>query len=125
MSLCRGLAQKDFQGEASRLLGFVRDSIRYIRDIDGVETIYDPVTLLQTGQGDCDDKSTLLAAMLLSIGFDAVRFIAVSFVPGQFSHVWVQINEGGKWIDLEATEPIQFGERIPSQGAVKYIEQDL
>lgn len=103
---------------------FCRDRIRYVKDIYGVETLHTPETLLQTGCGDCDDKSILLAAMLGSIGHKC-RFIAVSVVPGQFSHVWVQVNIRGRWIDLEATEPVQFGERIPRDPGMTYIFQDI
>lgn len=103
---------------------YVRDNIRYVRDIRGVETLHDPVTLLKIGAGDCDDKSLLLASLLLSIGHK-VRFVAVAFEPDQFSHVWLQVNCYGRWIDLEPTEPIQFGQRIPARGAFAHIYQDV
>lgn len=123
VTLTKGIAQKDYASEARACLEYVRDRIRYVRDIRGVETLHDPVTLLRIGSGDCDDKSILLASLLLSIGHK-VRFVAVSFAPGQFSHVWVQVNCYGRWIDLEPTEPIQFGERIPSRGQVALIYQE-
>jgi transglutaminase-like putative cysteine protease len=123
VNLTRGLPQKHYVGEARACLEYCRDRIRYVKDIRGVETLHDPVTLLKTGAGDCDDKSILLASMLMSIGHRC-RFVAVSLAPGQFSHVWVQVNIRGKWIDLEPTEPLQFGERIPSDGILRYIYQD-
>lgn len=122
-SLTGNLMQKDYEGEGRACLGFVRDRIRYVRDIAGVETLHDPVTLLRVGSGDCDDKSILLASLLLSIGHK-VRFVAIAFRPDQFSHVWVQAFCHGRWVDLEPTEPIQYGERIPSTGAVKHIYQE-
>src|SRR5579872_6161298 len=61
VSLTKRLLQKDFRGEACACLGFVRDQIRYVRDIYDVETIAAPAWLLQIGAGDCDDKATLLA----------------------------------------------------------------
>lgn len=120
-----GLAQKDFAGEADRCLAFVRDDIRYVRDIDGVETLHDPVTLLRLGAGDCDDKAILLAALLLSIGHDAVRFIAGAWEPGQYSHVWLQDQIYGQWVDLESTEPIPFGQSVPTSDAVGFLTQDV
>lgn len=121
----RGLQQKDFAGEARRLLAFVRDDIRYVRDISGVETLHDPVTLLKIGAGDCDDKAILLASLLLSIGFDDVRFIAAAFATDEYSHVWLQTSIYGKWVDLEPTEPIPFGQSIPTADAVSLITQDV
>lgn len=125
-SLVRGLPQKDFPGEARRLFEFVRDDIRYLKDIEGVETIHPAEYVLEAGQGDCDDKAILLAALLLSIGHTP-RFIATSFAPGVFSHVWVQdlLHMRGepapRWVDLEPTEPVAFGERVSAKGTVKEI----
>ncbi len=116
--------QKDYRAEACTCLQFVRDNIRYVRDIRGTEVLQTAPITLSTGAGDCDDKSTLLAAMLASIGH-RMQFIAVSLMPGSFSHVWVRDNIHGKWVDLEPTEPISCGERIPSKGALKHITLDM
>lgn len=120
----RGLQQKDFEGEARRILGFVRDEIRYVKDTDGVELLHDPVTLLQLGAGDCDDKAILLASLLGSIGHQT-RFIAISFEPNIYCHVWLQDYLNGKWVDLEPTEPIPFGQSIPTAKAAKILTQDI
>jgi transglutaminase-like putative cysteine protease len=69
---------------------------------------------LQIGAGDCDDKAILLAALLSSIGH-RVRFIGVATVPNMYNHVWLQCLLQGRWIDLEPTEPVQLGERIPTE----------
>lgn len=123
-----GLQQKDYEGEARRLFAFVRDDIRYVRDTDGVEILHDPATLLQTGAGDCDDKSILLAALLGSLGAQT-RFVAISTEPGAFCHVWVQVylppEAGGRWVDLEPTEPVPFGQSVPLAGALQIITEDV
>lgn len=119
-----GLKQKDFDGEARTLLEFVRDQIRYVRDTDGLELLHDPATVLQIGAGDCDDKAILLASMLGSIGHPT-RFIAVAFEPDNYSHVWVQDYLGGRWVDLEPTEPIPFGQSIPMGRASATMTQDV
>ena len=115
--LIRGLSQKDFLGEARALFMFVRDNIRYTRDIEGVETLQTPRATLQIKQGDCDDKSILLAALLLSIGHPA-RFMAIGPKRGIFNHVLVQVSIRGKWYSLETTEPYSFGQ---SPKAVSYL----
>lgn len=119
----RGLPQKDFQGEARRLFEFVRDQIRYVKDIDGVETLHSAERVLSNRAGDCDDKSILLAALLLSIGHTP-RFVAVAFEPDVFSHVWVQDYLNGRWVDLEATERVPFGQSVPLRDAVNCITLD-
>ena len=119
-----GLQQKDFEGEARRLHAFVRDQIRYVRDTDGIELLHDPATILEIGAGDCDDKAILLAALLGSIGAPT-RFVAVAFEPERFSHVWLQVEINGRWVDLETTEPIPFGQSVPVRGAFTLLEHQV
>ncbi len=108
LDLTRGLDQKDWLGEVKRLHRFVRDNIRYIRDIQGIETVATPETTLELGQGDCDDKSVLLATLLATIGHPT-RFVAVGFRPRHYAHVYVETKIGNKWIPLETTEPVEVG----------------
>jgi transglutaminase-like putative cysteine protease len=110
LSLTRGLPQKDFHGEARALFNFVKNSIRYVKDINGVETVQTPLKTLEYGQGDCDDKATVLAALLESLGHET-RLYAVGFAPQNISHVLLECNINGEWIALETTEPVEFGWR--------------
>lgn len=108
VSLVEGLPQKDRVGEVRRLHAYVRDNIRYLRDINGVETLHTPERILQQGQGDCDDKSILLASLLESIG-QPTRLLAIGFIPGKFSHVLIETRLGDSWVPLETTEPVDIG----------------
>lgn len=116
LGLVAQLRQKDRFGEIKALHQYVRDHIRYVRDVDGVETVQHPLYTMQVRQGDCDDKATLLAALLKSIGYPC-EFVAVGFAPGQFSHVYVNavLNDRGRVriIPLETTEPWPAG-RAPA-----------
>jgi len=108
LSLVKRNGHKDWYGEVRDLHAFVRDNIRYVKDIRGVETIATPEITLDIGQGDCDDKSVLLASLLESIGHPT-RFVAVGFTPGIYSHVLVETKIGDKWISLETTEQVNVG----------------
>ncbi len=108
LSLVRRNGHKDWFGEIRDLHHFVRDKIRYIKDIRGIETLATPEKTLEIGQGDCDDKSVLLATLLESIGHPS-RFVAVGFKPGIYSHVLVESKIGNRWIALETTEPVSTG----------------
>jgi transglutaminase-like putative cysteine protease len=121
LSLVRRNGQKDWVGEVRDLHAFVRDRIRYVKDIRGVETLHTPEKLLEYGQGDCDDKSTLLATLLETLGHPT-RFVAVGFRPGRFDHVYVETKIGPRWIGLESTEPWPPGKVPP--GAVTRMEQN-
>ena len=98
-------------GEIKKLHKFVRDEIRYTKDINTVETVHTADRVLSQGYGDCDDKAVLLASMLEAIGHPA-RFVAVGFQPNHFSHVYVETLIGkkpGRWLALETTEPVSIG----------------
>lgn len=107
-SLIAHLPQKDWFNEAKVLHRFVRDEIRYVKDVAGVETVQTPDVTLSLKSGDCDDKSVLLAALLESIGHPT-RFVAIGFKPDDFVHVFVETRIGTSWIALETTEPVEMG----------------
>lgn len=100
--------QKQFLKEAKGIHEFVRDRIRYIKDVNGVETLQTPEKTLELKQGDCDDKATLAAALLESIGHPT-RFIAVGFHPDKFCHVLLETKIGNRWVAVETTEPVELG----------------
>jgi transglutaminase-like putative cysteine protease len=106
--LTQHLPQKDWAGQVRALHEFVRDGVRYVKDVNGVETVQAPPYTLAMRYGDCDDKSTLLAALLESIGHPA-RFLAIGAAPGRFSHVLVETRIGSRWIPLETTAPVVPG----------------
>lgn len=106
--LVNGYKQKDWISEIKKLHAFVRDEIRYVKDIRGVETLHTPARILEQQYGDCDDKSVLLASLLESIGHPT-RFVAIGFRPGNYSHVYVETKVGEKWLSLETTEDVGVG----------------
>ena len=107
--LVRGLPQYDRVGEIKALHAFVRDHIRYTNDPSGVELLQTPRATLEMGTGDCDDKSTLLAALLLSIDRPA-RFVALGFKPfSAYQHVLVETRNGKGWMPLETIKNVEAG----------------
>lgn len=108
LSLVQSIPSKNFLSEAQAIHRFVRDRIRYVMDVHNVETLHTVDAILANGQGDCDDKAILAAAMLESIGHPA-RFVAMGRAPGEFSHVYVETLISGNWRGMELTEPKPFG----------------
>lgn len=95
---------KNFSGEAAAITFWVRDHIRYVRDVNDVETVQTPLKTLDFGQGDCDDQATLMGALLQAVGF-RTRFMAVKLSPsGPYVHVLTQAHINGDWVPLETTE---------------------
>lgn len=117
LNLVRDAAPNDDLEEIRRVWQYVRDAIRYVKDVRDVDTIQTPRTTLDTMQGDCDDKSLLLSAMLESIGY-ATRFAVSATVPtGTYNHVFVEafVPRFGRWIPLETSVPgYPFGRSIRS-----------
>lgn len=109
LDLIREVPQKNWGGEVRAIFNYVRDSIRYTRDVAGLETLQTPLITLEDEAGDCDDKSTLLASLLESVGHPT-RFVAVGYTgPGEYSHVYVETRMGERWLPLDATMPHDVG----------------
>lgn len=104
---------KNWPREAAAVQTWVRANIRYTKDVSGVETLQSPIQTLRLRQGDCDDHSTLTAALLEAIGHPT-RFIAVGFSAGRFNHVLTQTKIGPNWLAVETTENYRLGEMPPN-----------
>lgn len=100
LKLLAGLPPRQWGPEVERLHSFVRDEIRYVRDPVNIELVATPAKTLELRAGDCDDKATLLAALLEASGHPA-RFLAVGLNGGPLSHVLTQTKIGPQWISLE------------------------
>lgn len=104
--------QKDQFAEACALFEFVRDHVRYVRDVAGLETLADPRMTLQRMVGDCDDQATLLAALLESVGYKT-RFVMAGYRSKEFEHVFLQVLVYGDWVSCDPTEDGEFGHAPP------------
>lgn len=108
-NIVSGVQGKNFYGEAAAIQAWVRDNIRYTMDVDGVETVKNPVLTLYSHSGDCDDMSLLAGALLNSIGHP-VRYVAVGTQDaGNLEHVYVETKIGTRWVGVETTEDVELG----------------
>jgi len=99
-----GIVGHDFDGEIRALYEYVRDRIRFTRDMDRVELLQGARYTLEHGFGDCDDKATLLAALLGSIGHRAgIKLRAIGTGGDGFSHVYPVVSAAGRTLALDAT----------------------
>lgn len=109
--------QKDQLAEACAIFDYVRDSIRYVRDVFGTETLADPRTTLLRKVGDCDDQSTLLAALLEAVGY-RTRFVVAGYSSTNYEHVYVQVFVRGQWFNCDPTEDKPFGWAPPMHRSI-------
>ena len=119
LSLVRNTPEKNWRMEAENILRFCQSNIRYVKDVQGVETLQTPTQTLRIGQGDCDDKSTLCASLLAAIGHPT-RFCAVGNMRDRYSHVFVQTRIGGAWVNCETIEQWPLG-RAPKYKSIMVV----
>ena len=113
--------EKNQYAEIEAVFNFVRDHIRYVRDIHNVETILTPDKVLQSQVGDCDDQSTLVASMLESIGYPT-RFVCAGYTfEDALEHVYVQVFTPDGWLNCDPTEQHPLGYAPPDPTCL-YIE---
>ncbi len=101
--------EKNDYAEVEAIFNFVRDNIRYLKDVHNVETLTTPDRTLQLGYGDCDDQVVLLGAMLESIGYPTRIVLTGYGDPGIFEHVYLQALVQNHWVDMDPTEQIPLG----------------
>ncbi|MGH9780183.1 MAG: transglutaminase domain-containing protein [Candidatus Acidiferrales bacterium] len=104
LSITAGVPERDWSGNVAALQAYVRDNIKFQRDPEQFELVQTPAKTIEYAAGDCDDKSTLLAALLASLGHP-VQFIAVGFNGEPMSHVLVRTKIGDLWTPAETILP--------------------
>ena len=113
--------ERDELGECKALFDYVRDHIRYVRDVVGIETLCDPAMTLQRKIGDCDDQTMLLCALLESSGYPT-RLVMTGYETDDWEHVYCQVLCRGHWYDCDPIERGQsFGWAPPNPSRI-YIE---
>jgi transglutaminase-like putative cysteine protease len=107
---------KDRFGEVAALFHWVRQNIRYTRDIHRVELLHTARRMIDVRAGDCDDMTILLGSMLMATGHP-VRLVLVGFRPNKpnaYSHIYPEVKVHGRWIALDATMNRPLGWAPPS-----------
>lgn len=115
ITLLRLTPEKDAPSEIRVIFEFVRDHVRYVSDVHEIETVSTPDKTLMLLAGDCDDKATLLATMLESVGYPT-RFVVTGYAtPNVFEHVYVEVMlPDGSFISLDPSEPYGVGWAAPN-----------
>lgn len=94
-----GVRSHNYKSEALAIGDYIKNNMRYVRDIDNVERIQDPLLILQDiqagkGAGDCDDMSLIIATLLLSIGAQPYfRTVRYSGAVGPYNHIYVVLKD--------------------------------
>ena len=86
---------------------WIRDNIKYVKDIKGYETLQTPDNTLKIGGGDCDDHALLAATLLQAIGMKT--YFKIVGEKGRYKHIYVVVKtpKGKVWA-VDTTEPDFF-----------------
>jgi len=102
----------------SRLFRYAADRVRFVRDPKGTELLQGAWVTARRLQGDCDDKSILLASLIraarlpVSLAFRVIG--ADRRRPDRFTHVYVVARAHGRCIALDPTRyGTPFGWQFP------------
>lgn len=102
---------KNADQSAQAVYKFLRDNITYTYDPKGIEYLQDPIAVLQTKTGDCDDFTTLGSALLESIGHQTRIVLAKQNGSKHFTHVYFEYfsPEKKQWVAMDAIIPFYPG----------------
>ena len=107
-----GCAERDERCEVTKIMRWTESHFRYVKDPVGIEMVKSPevsdeeISKIGRFQGDCDDATAYVAALLKSVGY-TVRAVVIA-VPGrgeQFRHIYPEVYLPSRkaWLPLEMT----------------------
>ena len=94
----------------ARAVQLYAQDIKFFREFP--EVIAAPWVTSKWGIGDCDDKSRLIAAVLVSFRVP-VRLVYLTYkrqnAPGNVSHVYPEVLVDGEWLAMESVRAWPLG----------------
>jgi hypothetical protein len=85
---------------ARRLLAWLRENIEQ----KGVMGVPSALETLETRVGDCNEHSTLFAALARSVGVPTRLVVGLVYVKGRFGyHAWNEVLTADGWLSVDAT----------------------
>lgn len=101
------IPERDWRGEIKGAFDYVREKVRYTRDIHDVELFQKADRTLDLGIGDCDDLAILLGSILGNIGYPLLIRIISTGGPA-FHHVYlvagIPPHAPTEWIPIDASQ---------------------
>lgn len=120
------IPERDWKGELAGAFNYVRNSVRYTRDIHDVELFQKADRTLELGIGDCDDLTILLGSILGNIGFPLIIRIISTEGP-VFHHVYLMAGippeNPTEWVALDASQGEGIGWEVA--GIVKKQDYEV
>jgi len=110
------------KSHADTIFKYVQERIKYIDDVDQIETIQDAHVTLTNGFGDCDDMVILLGSLLRAVGFPVAIVAAQMTGFEDYNHVYLMTYTDQGFVSYDATNKEQApGWSLPSDMVVKRL----
>jgi len=136
------IKERDYQKEVEAVYKYIRDRVRYVKDIFGIDTYQNPIRTHEFGGGDCDDYSAYASALLLSIGYPVKLRVIQTKKAKDFNHIYILVaippkevividKETGRrykkyiYVPFDASVDKYVGWEAPSNMIVKKKDYDL
>lgn len=117
--------ERDKMGEVRALFRFVKENIRYTRDMIDMEYVQEPGFILEklergeTVRGDCDDSVVLLLSLLRSVGF-MTQVKLTGYASTDYTHVYGEVFIDQEWVPVDTiVKNFAVGDEAPNPTRVK------
>lgn len=98
--------EKDWEAEVKALFNYVKNAVRYTRDIYAIDTFQRAIRTLQLNIGDCDDQVILLGSMLQAAGYPIALKVVDTKGYG-WDHIYLLVGlppiSPVRWVPLDTT----------------------
>lgn len=122
------IPEKDHRGEMRALFDEVRSRCRYTLDPTDYDAFQTPRKSLELSAGDCDDETSLLGAMLRTVGINVRSRIVQTTGNTTWNHIYLMAQDpsNGEWLslDLAAVGKPAFWE-VPKQFIIRQRDFDV
>jgi len=107
-SIIRSVGGKDRREQARVIAEWMEQSMRFVRDPYGVETIHTPLFMLErirlngAFEADCDDYAVLAASMAKAVGL-RTKFVILGFLSkdAPWAHVYTIAETSHGWVPFD------------------------
>jgi len=98
--------ERDWEAEVAAIYWWVRNNVRYTRDIHEVELFQKPRRTLETKIADCDDLSILIGSLLQTVGYPVILRV-IGLGGNTYQHIFpmagIPPDEPQRYVALDAS----------------------
>lgn len=119
------VAEKDHKAEAAALFNEVRKRVRYTWDPTDYDAFQTAARTLELHTGDCDDLTSLLGAMLRSVGHAVRSRVVWTKGSNTWNHIYLTVKIGNEWLPLDASVNKPAFWEVPRSWIIKQQDFDV